>query len=123
MLDAFEAAARARPGLAWRVERFTPLADAAHAPSHEGGYRVRLAASGRTVAVKSGETLLEALRAAGLDVPSSCEQGICGTCETRVLEGRPDHRDSLLSDDERRSNKTMMICCSGSLGPELVLDL
>lgn len=123
MLDAFEAAARARPGLAWRVERFVPLADAAHAPAHEGGFSVRLAASGRTVAVRQGQTILEALRAAGLDVPSSCEQGICGTCETRVLEGLPDHRDSLLSDDERRSNRTMMICCSGSRSAELVLDL
>jgi vanillate O-demethylase ferredoxin subunit len=123
MLDAFEAAARARPGLAWRVERFVALADAEHAPAHEGGFTVKLAASGRSVPVRHGETILEALRAAGLDVPSSCEQGICGTCETRVLEGLPDHRDSLLSDEERRSNRTMMICCSGSRSAELVLDL
>lgn len=119
MLDAFEAAARARPGLAWRVERFTPVAEAASA----GGYRVQLAASKRAVFVPTGSTLLDALRNAGLDVPSSCEQGICGTCETRVISGRPDHRDSLLSDDEKRSNRTMMICCSGSLDDELVLDL
>jgi len=119
MLEAFERAARARPGLAWRVEHFTPVAEAAH----EGGFNVRLAASSRDVFVPAGQTILEALRDAGLDVPSSCEQGICGTCETRVISGRPDHRDSLLSDDEKRSNKTMMICCSGSLGGELVLDL
>ena len=119
MLDAFERAARARPGLAWRVEHFTPVAEAAH----EGGFNVRLAASARDVFVPAGQTILEALRDAGLDVPSSCEQGICGTCETRVISGRPDHRDSLLSDDEKRSNKTMMICCSGSLGGDLVLDL
>ena len=123
MLDAFEAAARACPGLRWRVERFVPVADAAHTPAHEGGFRVRLAASGRTVAVPAGQTILEALREAGLDVPSSCEQGICGTCETRVLGGEPDHRDSLLSDDERRANRSMMICCSGSRSAELVLDL
>jgi vanillate O-demethylase ferredoxin subunit len=119
MLDAFERAARARPGLAWRVERFTPAAEAAN----EGGFNVRLAASSRDVYVPVGQTILEALRDAGLDVPSSCEQGICGTCETRVISGCPDHRDSLLSDDEKRSNKTMMICCSGSLSDELVLDL
>jgi len=119
MLEAFERAARARLGLAWRVEHFTPVAEAAH----EGGFNVRLAASSRDVFVPAGQTILEALRDAGLDVPSSCEQGICGTCETRVISGRPDHRDSLLSDDEKRSNKTMMICCSGSLGGELVLDL
>jgi vanillate O-demethylase ferredoxin subunit len=119
MLDAFERAARARPGLAWRVEHFTPVAEAAN----EGGFNVRLAASSRNVFVPAGQTILEALRDAGLDVPSSCEQGICGTCETRVISGCPDHRDALLSDDEKRSNKTMMICCSGSLSDELVLDL
>ena len=119
MLDAFEQAARARTGLAWRVERFTPVAQAAN----EGGFNVRLAATSRDVFVTVGQTILEALRDAGLDVPSSCEQGICGTCETRVISGCPDHRDSLLSDDEKRSNKTMMICCSGSLSGELVLDL
>jgi len=119
MLEAFERAARSRPGLAWRVEHFSPVAEAAH----EGGFNVRLAASSRDVFVPAGQTILEALRDAGLDVPSSCEQGICGTCETRVVSGCPDHRDSLLSDDEKRSNKTMMICCSGSLSDELVLDL
>lgn len=119
MLDAFEAAARARPGLAWSVERFAPAAEAATA----GGYRVKLATSQRAIFVPGGHTLLDALREAGVDVPSSCEQGVCGTCETRVLAGRPDHRDSLLSDEEKRSNRTMMICCSGSLDDELVLDL
>lgn len=119
MLDAFEAAARARPGLAWRVERFAPAAEASTA----GGYHVRLDATNRVLFVPAGQTLLETLRKAGVDVPASCEQGICGTCETRVLAGRPDHRDSLLSDDEKRGNRTMMICCSGSLDDELVLDL
>lgn len=119
MLDAFESAARARPGLPWRVERFAPVAEAAN----EGGFSVRLATSARSVFVPPGQTILEALRDAGLDVPSSCEQGVCGTCETRVLSGCPDHRDSLLSDEEKRNNKSMMICCSGSLDGELVLDL
>jgi len=119
MLDAFEAAARTRPELTWRVERFTATAEAASA----GGYQVRLAASGKVLFVPEGRTLLETLREAGMDVPTSCEQGICGTCETRVISGRPDHRDALLSDEEKRSNRTMMICCSGSLDDELVLDL
>jgi vanillate O-demethylase ferredoxin subunit len=56
-------------------------------------------------------------------VTSSCEQGVCGTCETRVIAGRPDHRDILLSAQEKTVNKTMMICCSGSLDARLVLDL
>jgi vanillate O-demethylase ferredoxin subunit len=54
---------------------------------------------------------------------ASCEQGICGTCETRVLAGTPDHRDSLLSEDERKQNNVMMICCSGSKEDILVLDI
>ncbi len=119
MIDAFEAAARRRPELRWFVEHFAAAAPVAT----DGGFSVRLAASGRSVVVPPGRTILEALREAGLRVPSSCEQGICGTCETTVLAGTPDHRDSLLSDEEKRSNKVMMICCSGSLGPELVLDL
>lgn len=119
MLEAFEAAARSRPGLAWRVERFTP----AQEPASEGGFQVRLARSNLVVAVPPRQSILEALRSAGIAVQASCEQGICGTCETTVLAGTPDHRDSLLSDEERRSNKVMMICCSGSLGSELVLDL
>jgi ferredoxin len=60
---------------------------------------------------------------AGVSVPSSCREGICGTCETRVVEGVPDHRDALLSDAEKQANRTMMICCSGSKSARLVLDL
>lgn len=119
MLDAFEAAAKALPGRRWTVERF-----AAAAPSaSSGGFTVRLAATGRTLPVAAGQSILDALRGAGLSVRASCEQGICGTCETRVLGGTPDHRDSLLSDEEKRTNEVMMICCSGSLSEELVLDL
>lgn len=119
MLDAFESAARQRPALRWHVERFASTTEAASA----GGFVVRLASSGRSVPVAVGQTILEALRGAGLNVRASCRQGICGTCETAVVAGTPDHRDALLSDDEKRSNKVMMICCSGSLTPELVLDL
>ena len=123
MLDAFELAAQRHPGLHCRVERFVPANDSGHAASNEGGFRVRLSASGRTVVVSAGQTILAALRDVGITVPSSCERGICGACETRVLGGEPDHRDSVLSYDERRTNKTIMVCCSGSLSAELVLDL
>ncbi|VTU26033.1 PDR/VanB family oxidoreductase [Variovorax sp. PBL-E5] len=119
MLDAFEAAAGGRPPACVHVERFAPVAPGATG----GGYTVRLAASKRSIPVAPGRTILEALREAGVEVQASCEQGICGTCETRVLGGLPDHRDSLLSAEERKSNRVMMICCSGSLGGELVLDL
>lgn len=119
MLDAFEAAARGRPAALVHVERFAPVAPSATG----GGYTLRLAASKRDVAVAPGQTILDALRGAGVQVQVSCEQGICGTCETRVLGGCPDHRDSLLSDDEKAGNKVMMVCCSGSLSDLLVLDL
>jgi ferredoxin-NADP reductase len=119
MLDAFEAAAGSRPANLWHVERFT----AAKPSAQEGGYTVRLAASNKSIAVAPGQTILEALRGCGVRVPASCEQGICGTCETRVLQGTPDHRDSLLSEQEKKANDVMMICCSGSLSDVLVLDL
>jgi vanillate O-demethylase ferredoxin subunit len=101
------------------VEHFTPLESAAA----EGGFLVELARSGRTVAVPQGSTILEALANVGVETPSSCQQGVCGTCETRVLSGIPDHRDSVLTRGERAANRVMMICCSGSLTERLVLDL
>ncbi len=79
--------------------------------------------SGVTTTVPDGTTVLEALRAAGIDVLTSCEEGICGTCETTVLDGEPDHRDHLLTDEEQAAGETMMICVSRCRGPRLVLDL
>ena len=70
-----------------------------------------------------GETILETLIEEGVDVVYSCMAGHCGTCETRVIEGMPDHRDSFLGDEERSDNKVMMICCSRSKTPVLVLEL
>jgi ferredoxin-NADP reductase len=119
MLDAFEAAAARRPSAEVHVERFAPVQAAAVA----GGFTVRLARTGGSVYVGPGHSILDALRAGGIQVQASCEQGICGTCETRVLGGTPDHRDSLLSDDEKRANNVMMVCCSGSKDDVLVLDL
>ncbi len=101
------------------VEHFSPIEDAAV----QGGYLVELARSARTIAVPQGSTILEALANAGINVPSSCRQGVCGTCETAVLAGIPDHRDSILTPAERASNSMMMVCCSGSLSEKLVLDL
>ncbi len=88
-----------------------------------GGFTVKLARSEREFQIPEGDTILEVLRAAGYDLPSSCEQGICGTCETAVLEGKPDHQDLLMSADEHAENRTMMICCSGAFSQCLVLDL
>lgn len=93
------------------------------APATQGGFTVRLARSGMDVQVSAGQTILECLLQRGIDVPSSCQQGVCGACETRVLGGSPDHRDLVLSDGEKAVGETMMICCSGSRSESLVLDL
>ena len=119
MLDAYEQACRSRPASHVHLERFS----AAVAPASEGGFVVQLARSGKSIRVEPGHTILEVLRGQGVNIQASCQQGICGSCETRVLAGRPDHRDSLLSQDEKNTNQVMMVCCSGSLDPLLVLDL
>ena len=119
MLEAFEAAAAGRPEAQVHVEYFSAPAMA----PIEGGFVIALAKAGREFVVPPGSTILETLRQAGFTVPASCEQGVCGTCETRVLEGVPDHRDLLLTPAEKASGKTMMICCSGALSDRLVLDL
>ena len=119
MLAAFEEATKDRPRDQVHVEYFTPK----EAPAAEGGFTVVLAKTGRSFTIAPGKTILETLLDAGLDVPSSCLEGVCGTCETKVLEGVPDHRDVVLTESERKANKTMMICCSGSKTERLVLDL
>jgi ferredoxin-NADP reductase len=119
MLDAFEKAAAGRDPDHIHVEYFTPKYEAAD----EGGFTVVLARSHKEVQIPKGKTILQVVREAGVDVPYSCEEGICGACETHVIEGIPDHRDSVLTESERKTNSTMMICCSGSKSPRLVLDL
>jgi len=92
-------------------------------PAHDGSFTVVLARTKRSVLIEEGETILETLLAEGLDPAHSCMEGVCGTCETRVLEGIPDHRDLVLNDAEKAANKTMMICCSRAKTPTLLLDL
>ncbi|WP_374620146.1 2Fe-2S iron-sulfur cluster-binding protein [Pandoraea sp.] len=86
-------------------------------------FQVKLLSSGRVIDVKAGETLVAALAAQGVDVQTSCEQGVCGTCLTRVVDGTPDHRDVYLTDEERAANDQMLPCCSRSKSAMLVLDL
>jgi len=119
MLAAFEEATKDLPRERVHIEYFTPK----EAPAAEGGFTVVLAKTGRSFVVAPGKTILETLQDAGLDPACSCLEGVCGTCETRVLEGTPDHRDVVLTEAERRASKTMMICCSGSKTDRLVLDL
>lgn len=89
----------------------------------EEGFEVVAARTGKVVVVPPGKTVLQALAEAGVDVPFSCEQGVCGTCETRVLDGMPEHRDLYLTPHEQAANDRFMPCCSRSLSPRLVLDL
>lgn len=119
MLRAFEGATSAWPAEQIHVEYFAPQADAAV----EGGFTVKLARSGRELRIEPGQTILNALREAGIDAPYSCEEGICGACMTMVLSGMPDHRDTVLTPSERAANNKIMICCSGSKDDVLVLDL
>jgi ferredoxin len=121
LLAAVEAACGGWPPRSLRTERF--VADELAAPAREAGFAVELARTGRSVAVPPGTSVLEAVTAAGVEVLSSCRQGTCGTCETTVLAGRPDHRDSLLDDDERAAGDCMYVCVSRSLDDRLVLDL
>ncbi|MEX3972735.1 PDR/VanB family oxidoreductase [Paraburkholderia caribensis] len=86
-------------------------------------FSVRLARSGKLVSVSERETVVQALAAHGLCIETSCEQGVCGTCLTRVLAGDPEHRDLYLTDDERARNDQFLPCCSRSHTDELVLDL
>jgi ferredoxin-NADP reductase len=119
MLDAFERTVAGRPADRVHVEYF----QAKEAPALDGGFEVRLAKSNRTIAIEPGKTILDAVLDAGVSANFSCSEGVCGTCETRVIEGTPDHRDLFLSPEEKAANKTIMICCSGSKSPTLVLDL
>ncbi len=86
-------------------------------------FEVKLASSGRVVVVPAGRTVVQALAEAGVEVMVSCEQGVCGTCLTRVLDGTPDHRDVYLSSDEQAANDSFTPCCSRSKSACLVLDL
>lgn len=119
MLEAFAAATAGIPDERAHVEHFTNT----EAPDTSGGYEVELAASGLVLEVKPGSTILQTIEAAGVSVVYSCTEGVCGTCETRVLDGVPEHRDQVLTDREKAANDVMMICCSGSRSRRLVLDL
>ena len=86
-------------------------------------FEVVLADTGRTITVQADESVLDAVNRAGASVPSTCREGTCGTCEVRVLAGSPDHRDSVLSSEERAADQYMMTCVSRATSPSLTLDL
>lgn len=89
----------------------------------DASFEIKLASSGRIVMVPKDKTVTKALAEAGVEIMMSCEQGVCGTCLTRVLEGVPDHKDSYLTPEEQAANDQFLPCCSRSKTPQLVLDL
>ncbi|GAB4098425.1 PDR/VanB family oxidoreductase [Sinomonas halotolerans] len=106
-----------------RTERFAPGNGAPPGPGPQDRAFMVETSDGTEVLVPPGVSILDALDAAGFRTLSSCRSGTCGTCETPVLAGVPDHRDSLLTDDERAAGETMMLCVSRCSGERLVLDL
>lgn len=102
------------------VEHFTTDATVLD-PGKEEAFEAVLQDSGLTVRVPCDRTLLQSLRASGIDIPSDCEEGLCGTCEVAVIEGDVDHRDQVLSASERTGNRRMMTCCSRARGGKKLL--
>jgi len=121
LLAAVEQRCTRWPAGALRVERFTPKP--MQRPSVDREFEVVLQRSGRIVAVAADTSILRVLEDARVDILSSCGEGTCGTCETGVIEGLPEHRDSVLTDAERAANDVMMICVSRSHSARLVLDV
>lgn len=119
MLDAFKAATADIPSNCVHVEYFS----GEPAKIGETTFVVELLKSSWEFTVPPDKSILEVLLEAGLELQHSCLQGVCGACETGVISGVPDHRDMLLTDDDKRKNKSMMICCSRSKSGRLVLDL
>jgi ferredoxin-NADP reductase/predicted TIM-barrel fold metal-dependent hydrolase/nitrite reductase/ring-hydroxylating ferredoxin subunit len=121
LLDAAERRCAQWPEGSLHVERFVPRPGAL--AGDDEPFEVVLRRSRTTVAVAAGQSIADALSAAGIEAPTSCREGTCGTCETGVVAGGVDHRDSVLTDAERRTGSTIMICCSRATTPTLTLDL
>lgn len=121
-MDAVLGGARAA---GWTAERLHAESFGAAIEAREGdqSFELELSRSGRVIVVDADQTAAQALDAAGVLLPTSCEQGVCGTCLTRVLAGRPDHRDQYLTPEEQAANDQFLPCCSRALSPRLVIDL
>ncbi|PKW16633.1 ferredoxin-NADP reductase [Saccharopolyspora spinosa] len=121
LLDAVEERCGIWPAGTLHLERFRPQDGALDGKNT--AFELVLDYSDVTITVSPEQTIAEAVEAAGVHLPTSCREGTCGTCETVVLEGEPDHRDSYLTPEEKASNEVMMPCCSRSFSSRLVLDL
>ena len=122
MLDALAAASAAWPEDTLRIEHFQSTLGTLD-PSREHAFEVDLKDSGFTLTVPADQTLLATLRRANVDIQSDCEEGLCGSCEVRIIDGEIDHRDVVLTKAERQSNRRMMACCSRAKGAKLILAL
>ncbi len=100
-----------------------PLSSATDQAAADNPFTLRLAQRGVEIEVAAGESILDTLEMEGVIVASVCREGICGTCECIVLDGEIDHRDKVLTDEERASGQIMMVCVSRARGAHLVLDL
>ena len=116
-----EAAASTWPSDTMHKEHFT--LDAEPSDGEDRAFRVRVASTGEELEVPADRSVVETLAGIGIEIPTSCEQGICGTCITGVLEGTPDHRDYVLTEEEHAANDQMTVCCSRALSDLIVLDL
>jgi vanillate O-demethylase ferredoxin subunit len=126
LIEAFERAAAGRPQQQVHVEWFKPRGPAADAPALAQGeqpFDITLARGGITLHVPAGKSILDVLIEAGVQVQHSCCDGVCGTCETRVIDGVPEHRDAVLVGEAANNSDRMMVCVSRSAGPHLTLDL
>lgn len=99
------------------------FAAAAQDGADDRPFEVQLTSTGQRYAVGQDQSVVQALRAQGVELMTSCEQGVCGTCLTRVLEGEPDHRDMYLTDEEKAANDQFLPCCSRACSPRLVLNI
>ncbi len=120
MIDAVRAAVHARPDLTLRVEQF--VADVVDTAG-DAPLRVTLAGRGLEIEVRAQESILDALEAHDVFVPSSCREGTCGSCEIAVLDGVPEHRDTVTDPDDLERDGSLMVCVSRARTPHLVLDL
>ena len=102
-------------------ERFTPAAE--NNTAAKNAFYIELASSGQRLQVAADQTIAQVLQHAGVEVMLSCEQGMCGSCITGVLDGIPEHRDSVLTAEEKAGNDQITLCCSRAKSPVLVLDL